>query len=51
MPELPAIGLRLHGGLDPRVCIELADIAEANGLSSVWFAENPLQRGVRSSGA
>src|SRR5438067_1998836 len=29
MPELPAIGLRLHGGLDPRECIELADIAEA----------------------
>jgi 5,10-methylenetetrahydromethanopterin reductase len=46
MPELPAIGLRLHGGLDPRVCIELADIAEANGLSSVWFAENPFQRGM-----
>jgi len=46
MPELPAIGLRLHGGLDPRECIELADIAEANGFASIWFAENPFQRGV-----
>ena len=46
MPELPAIGLRLHGGLDPQTCIALADVAEANGLASVWFAENPFQRGV-----
>ena len=46
MPELPAIGLRLHGGLDPGECIELADIAEANGFASIWFAENPFQRGV-----
>jgi 5,10-methylenetetrahydromethanopterin reductase len=46
MPELPAIGLRLHGGRDPRECLELADIAEANGLASIWFAENPFQRGI-----
>jgi 5,10-methylenetetrahydromethanopterin reductase len=46
MSELPEIGLRLHGGLDPRSCIELAQSAEASGFASLWFAENPLQRGV-----
>src|SRR5437016_3767003 len=46
MSELPEIGVRLHGGLDPRSCIELAQAAEVNGFASVWFAENPLQRGV-----
>jgi 5,10-methylenetetrahydromethanopterin reductase len=46
MEELPEIGLRLHGGLDPRSCIDLAQAAEANGFASLWFAENPLQRGV-----
>jgi 5,10-methylenetetrahydromethanopterin reductase len=46
MSELPEIGVRLHGGLDPRSCIELAQTAEANSFASVWFAENPLQRGV-----
>ena len=43
---LPAIGLRLHGGLDPRACVELTQVAEASGLASVWFAENPFQRGA-----
>src|SRR5260370_1297567 len=51
MPDLPAIGLRLHGGLDPRACVELADVAEANGLASVWFAENPFQRGALPTAA
>ena len=46
MEELPEIGLRLHGGLNPRSCIDLAQTAEANGFASLWFAENPLQRGV-----
>jgi 5,10-methylenetetrahydromethanopterin reductase len=46
MSELPEIGVRLHGGLDPRSCIELARSAEASGFASLWFAENPLQRGV-----
>ena len=45
-PTLPEIGLRLSGALDPRRCIELAKAAEDAGLVSVWFAENPLQRGV-----
>ena len=46
MNELPEIGLRLNGGLDPRYCCELAQTAESGGFGSVWFAENPMQRGV-----
>jgi 5,10-methylenetetrahydromethanopterin reductase len=38
--------MRLHGGLSPARCVELATAAEATGLSSVWFAENPLERGI-----
>ncbi len=40
------IGIRLHGGLDPNRCVELAMAAEANNFASVWFAENPFERGV-----
>src|SRR5260370_2760725 len=40
------IGLRLHGGLDPHRCVALARAAEANHFASVWFAENPFERGV-----
>jgi len=43
---LPRLSLRLHGGLDPRDCVPLAVAAERAGLASVWFAENPFQRGV-----
>jgi len=43
---LPRIGIRLHGGLDPLRCVELAREAEAQGLDSAWFAENPFERGV-----
>src|SRR5882724_11092084 len=46
MRKLPRIGIRLHGGIAPHRCIELAQAAEAAGFSSVWFAENPFQRGV-----
>src|SRR5829696_442764 len=45
------IGIRLHGGMDPRRCVELAKAAEANNFSSVWFAENPFERGVLPSAA
>jgi len=38
--------MRLHGGLDPQTCVELAAIAEANNLATVWFAENPFSRGI-----
>jgi 5,10-methylenetetrahydromethanopterin reductase len=43
---LPRIGLRLSGAIDPRRCVELAREAEAAGFASLWFAENPFQRGV-----
>ncbi|HML10163.1 MAG TPA: LLM class flavin-dependent oxidoreductase [Stellaceae bacterium] len=45
-PGLPEFGLRLSGALDPRRCVELARAADEGGFASVWFAENPLQRGV-----
>jgi len=40
------IALRLHGGLSARACVEQAGAAERAGLSAVWFAENPFNRGV-----
>jgi 5,10-methylenetetrahydromethanopterin reductase len=46
LEELPRIGVRLHQGLDPHQCVELALVAEANGFASLWFAENPFHRGV-----
>ena len=46
MNDRPRLGIRLHGGLSPRHCSELADAAEAHGFDSVWFAENPFERGV-----
>ncbi len=45
-PALPRLGVRLHGGLAPKSCVELAFGAEAHGYASVWFAENPSDRGV-----
>jgi 5,10-methylenetetrahydromethanopterin reductase len=45
-PTLPELGLRLSGALDPARCVELVRAADAAGFASVWFAENPLQRGV-----
>jgi 5,10-methylenetetrahydromethanopterin reductase len=41
--------VRLHGGLPPHRSAELARAAEANGFSSVWFAENPFERGVMAA--
>ena len=46
MSNMTNVGLRLHGGLDPNRCVELAKAAEANNFASVWFAENPFERGV-----
>jgi 5,10-methylenetetrahydromethanopterin reductase len=43
---LPRIGIRLSSGLGPRRCIDLAQAAEANGFTSIWFAENPFEVGV-----
>ena len=43
------VGVRLHGGLDARRCVELAAAAEQNGFSSIWFAENPMKRGTMAT--
>ena len=48
---LPRLGVRLHGGLSPARCVELARAAEAAGFASVWFAENPFGRGVLPAAA
>ncbi|HEY2231606.1 MAG TPA: LLM class flavin-dependent oxidoreductase [Xanthobacteraceae bacterium] len=45
------IGIRLHGGLEPDRCVELAKAAEASHFASVWFAENPFERGVLPTAA
>jgi 5,10-methylenetetrahydromethanopterin reductase len=45
----PRLGVRLHGGLDPLRSVELARAAEAGGFASVWFAENPMERGVMAA--
>jgi 5,10-methylenetetrahydromethanopterin reductase len=42
----PRLALRLSGGLDARRSAELARAAEEAALATVWFAENPFQRGV-----
>jgi 5,10-methylenetetrahydromethanopterin reductase len=44
--QLPTIGVRVHGGMAPRACIEIAEATEHNGLAALWFAENPFNRGV-----
>jgi 5,10-methylenetetrahydromethanopterin reductase len=49
--EFPRLSLRLHGGLDPRRCVELARHADALGFACVWFAENPFNRGVLPAAA
>jgi len=46
MNPTPRLGIRLHGGLPPQRCVELAVAAESHGFASVWFAENPLERGA-----
>ena len=46
MNRKPRLGIRLHGGLPPQRCVALAVAAEAHGFASVWFAENPLERGA-----
>jgi 5,10-methylenetetrahydromethanopterin reductase len=46
MSDLPRIGVRLHQALAPRESVALAQAAEAAGFASVWFAENPFDRGV-----
>jgi 5,10-methylenetetrahydromethanopterin reductase len=48
---LPRLSVRLSGGIDPQRAIELARAAETSGFFSLWFAENPFQRGVLPAAA
>jgi 5,10-methylenetetrahydromethanopterin reductase len=43
---LPRLAVRGHGGLGPQQCVDLARAAEAHGFASMWFAENPFERGI-----
>ena len=46
MSDLPRLAIRLSGAMDSRGCVALARQAEGCGFATVWFAENPYQRGV-----
>ena len=48
---LPRFGIRLHGGLTPQRCVALARCAEVQGFATVWFAENPFNRGILPAAA
>jgi 5,10-methylenetetrahydromethanopterin reductase len=49
--DLPKLSVRLSGAIDPRQCLELARIAEANRYHTIWFAENAFARGVLPAAA
>ena len=51
MPTSPKLSVRLHGGIDPRRLVALAECAEASGFASIWLAENPFGRGVLPAAA
>ena len=51
MADLPRLALRLSSATDSRVCAALAGQAERCGFQTVWFAENPYQRGVLPAAA
>lgn len=51
MDKFPRLSVRLHGGMEPRHCVEQARAAEAAGLDGVWFAENPFSRGILPAAA
>src|SRR5712691_5739076 len=51
MGDLPKLSVRLSGGIEPRRCVELAKAADANAFHSIWFAENPFNRGVLPAAA
>jgi 5,10-methylenetetrahydromethanopterin reductase len=40
------LALRLHGGLTAAACVEQAVAADRRGFTTLWFAENPFNRGV-----
>jgi 5,10-methylenetetrahydromethanopterin reductase len=43
---LPQIALRVHGGLSAVASVGQARAADRGGFSTLWFAENPFNRGV-----
>ena len=49
--KLPALSVRLHGGMTPAQCVEQAKAAEAAGIGGIWFAENPFNRGALPAAA
>lgn len=51
MTQLPNLSLRLHGGMSPAACVELAKAAEAAGFAGIWFAENAFGRGILPAAA
>ena len=51
MAQSPKLSVRLHGGLSPQRCLELARAAEASGFHTVWFAENAFNRGALPAAA
>jgi 5,10-methylenetetrahydromethanopterin reductase len=51
MAGLPRIAIRLDGALPPQECVRLAQAAEANHFSALWFAENPFARSVLPAAA
>ncbi len=51
MSRLPRISIRLHGGLTPAACIELAKAADAASFAGLWFAENAFARGIMPAAA
>ena len=46
MPSPPGLAIRLDGTTDPLRSARLAAAADRAGFRTVWFAENPFQRGV-----
>ena len=51
MSRIPDISIRVHGGMTPSTCVELARAADAAGFVSVWFAENAFARGILPAAA
>ena len=46
MSNVPKLALRLSSAMSVDTSVRLAVVAEESGFSTLWFAENPYQRGV-----
>ena len=51
MTALPKMSIRLHGGIPPSECVELAKAADVAGFAGIWFAENAFGRGILPAAA